>query len=58
MTCSNNFSYEEVFIDEMLHVLKKKLKYKKLFLRKLTSYEQSITLDDRIQVVLNNVYNQ
>ena len=39
MTCSNNFSYEEVFIDEMLHVLKKKLKYKKLFLRKLTSYE-------------------
>ncbi|KAM3144034.1 hypothetical protein pb186bvf_003798 [Paramecium bursaria] len=58
MTCSNNFSYEEVFIDEMLHVLKKKLKYKKLFLRKLTSYEQSITLDDRIQVILNNVFNQ
>jgi hypothetical protein len=39
LTCSSLYNQEDVFIDEMLHILKKKLKYRKLFIRRLSQSE-------------------
>jgi hypothetical protein len=42
----------------MLHILKKKLKYRKLFLRRLSEQEQSVPLDSRVIVLVHNSYHQ
>jgi hypothetical protein len=42
----------------MLHFLKKKLKYRKLFVRRLTPYELAIPLDSRAIVLVHSSYHQ
>jgi len=52
----NNIIKTIVFIDEMLHVLKKKLKYRKLFIRKMSQAEALVPLDVRVIVLVHNSY--
>jgi hypothetical protein len=56
MTCATTYSTEDVFIDDMLDNLRKKIKYRKLFIRKMTEYEINVPLDNRVIFIVHNGY--